>query len=381
MKTILASAATGIVGAVLAAVIVLAVDDGDTTIIQQPPTAVQMAGEAPAQDRQPIAAGADQAQEAIVEPEGAIPAVEAPAITSPFATFDPEQIFRQVSPSVVAIEVSSNGTTPDGGGSGFFIDTEGHIVTNYHVVQNARLIMVVAVDGTRVEAQVLGFDVANDLAVLLVDPAAIAALPVVLADSAAVLVGEPVAAIGNPFGLQGSLTTGIVSAVERTRAGLLQGGRPQRGLIQTDAAINPGNSGGVLVNALGEVIGITASVESPVRGNVGVGFAIASNTLTHFLPQLIAGEEVLHPWLGIQGGDSGDGPGLLVADVVPGGPSDFADLRGGDRLLSVDGMTLDDFEALVLHLDRLNVGDVVTFEVDRGGDTITIDVELAAWPG
>ena len=375
MKTLIVSTATAIAGAVVATLIVLAVDGGDTTVVQQLPTAgaaVATDAALPADsDRLPIAALEDEMDSGgAFEPEGA-----AAVVDSPFASFDPQRLFEIVSPSVVAIE------TQLGGGSGFFIDSAGHLATNYHVIQGASRITVVTADGDRVEATLLGFDRANDLAILQVDPNEVDITPIPLADSEAIRVGDPVAAIGNPFGLQTSLTTGVVSAIERVRPGLTLGGRPQRGLIQTDAAINPGNSGGVLVNARGEVIGITSSVESPVRGFVGVGFAVASDTLQRFLPDLLAGREVLHPWIGIQGGEADGQAGLLIGSVVPNGPADSDGLRPGDRLLTADGITLADFDQLALYLDGRDVSVAVEFTLDRNGRTLTITVALAAWPG
>ena len=225
------------------------------------------------------------------------------------ANFDATRIFKDVRPSIVSVLVDGDG------GSGFFVDTAGHIVTNYHVVepnlvQGLDAVIVIGADGVQVDAEVLGFDRANDLAVLRVDPAEIAVRPVILGDSSAAQVGEPVVALGNPFGLEGSLSVGVVSAVERTRGALQQGGRPQRDLIQTDATINPGNSGGVLVNARGEVIGVTNSVESPVRGSVGIGFAVPANVVARFLPEMIAGENIAHPWIGIVGDAGSGGTGL-----------------------------------------------------------------------
>jgi len=188
------------------------------------------------------------------------------------------------------------------------------------------------------------------------------------ADSDAVQVGEPVAAIGSPFGLEGSLSTGVISAVGRTREGVQVNGRPQRGLLQMDAPVNPGNSGGVLINAAGEVIGVTNSIESPVRGSVGVGFAIPSNVVVRFLPEMIAGRNVQHPWMGIYGADDGSGaPGLLVGGVLAGAPAEQAGIIAGDRLVEVNGEALDDFDQLAAYLDRRAVGDTVAFAVSREG--------------
>ena len=374
LKSLVFPAVTGALAAVITAVIVVAVDDdGGTTIIEAPAATTEQLTSVAAEETstEPVAAvEAEVAGATVVEPEGPAQAQLAAAV----AAFDPVQLFEDVSPSVVAIQVGV------GGGSGFFIDRDGHIVTNYHVVAGATDADVILADGTVVPAEVLGFDRANDLAVLKVDPSGLDIIPVPLADSDAVQVGEPVAAIGNPFGLQTSLTTGVVSAIERTRAGLQMGGRPQRGLIQTDAAINPGNSGGVLINASGELIGVTASVESPVRGSVGVGFAIASNTVERFLLQMIAGEEVLHPWMGIQG-LSDDEAGLLIGVVVPESPAAAAGLQSDDRLLTLDGVPLEDFEQLALSIDEMSVGEIVTFGVGRDGQTIEIELQLGEWPG
>ena len=383
MRTIIVSVMTGLVAAIMAVSVVLVFegDDGPAPAPAATAAAVTEAVEAPAPvvtvanapvapvERRAVAAAGSEST-TVQEPEGT-----AAQVVTPLSEFDPPQIFVDVSPSIVAVEAGL------GGGSGFFVDAAGHVVTNYHVVQGQGNVTVVAADGERSPAEVLGFDIANDLAVLRVDPDLVRVVPLTLADSDAIVVGEPVVAIGNPFGLQTSLTTGVVSAIERTRPGLAVDGRPQRGLIQTDAAINPGNSGGALLNASGEVIGVTASVESPVRGSVGVGFAIPSNTVSRFLPAMIAGETILHPWMGIQGGLGEDAAGPTVGAVVPGGPSDQAGLRGGDVLLSVDGTSLRDFETLARFLDGRGVGDRLIFQVDRDGDVITTVVELEAWPG
>ena len=375
MRAVIASITTGIIAAVLAVVVALSISGDDSGPSPSDAAAAARQVETPAAvvavaepSRQPVASTAGETT-VVQEPEGA-PAQIVPQL----GDFTPAQIFVDISPSVVSIEAGVSG------GSGFFVDDSGLVVTNYHVVQGDAALVVVDVDGRRSPAQVLGFDAANDLAVLQTDPDLVTVRPAILADSDAVVVGEPVAAIGNPFGLQTSLTTGIVSAIERTRPGLEVNGRPQRGLIQTDAAINPGNSGGVLLNARGEVIGVTASVESPVRGSVGVGFAIPSNTVSRFLPGMIAGDTILHPWMGISAaGRVGDPP--TIGTVVAGGPADEAGLRANDALLSADGLALDSFETLADVLFIRDVGDVVRFEVERGGETIIVDVTLGPWPG
>ena len=298
MRTILISGLTAVVAAVVAVVIALAVDGGETPAVQEAPvqTAAASAALAPAAPAAPaepgaksLAAAGGEVAAPVQEPEGDVGAVVlAPA-------FDPVQIFRDVSPAVASIEVNG------GGGSGFVVDADGHIVTNYHVVRGNATVMVSLADGRRVPGAVLGFDPHNDLAVVKIDPAGLDLQPVRLGDSAALVVGEPVAAIGNPFGLERTLTTGVISGLERVRPALERGGRPQRGLVQTDASINPGNSGGPLINADGAVIGVNASAESPVSGSVGIGFAVPSNIVIRFLPDMIAGREIQHPWDGDRG--------------------------------------------------------------------------------
>ena len=371
-KSLMASVVTGVIAAVVGAFIALAIDDGGTTTVIAPSLALE--SEAAPSQAQAIAAEAEESAPTVTEPEGAV----TPAAPTTAAEFDPAAIYEQVSPSVVLIEVSN------GGGTGFSVDAEGHIVTNYHVVVGFTAVTVALSDGTRVPGTVLGFDEANDLAVVSVEPAGLTIVPVRLGDSDALTVDEPVAAIGNPFGLEHTLTTGVVSALGRLRPPLETGGRPQRGLIQTDAAINPGNSGGPLLNAAGEVVGVTSSAESPIRGSVGVGFAVSSNVVQRFLPEMIAGEEVQHPWLGIAGagGTSGsDEPGLLIGDVAAGSPAGVGGLQGGDRILAIDGAQLQDFEQLAEALDAREVGESATFEIQRSGGALTITATLAAWPG
>ena len=388
MRTVIASLMTGIVAAVVAALIVVAVDGNAPAAAPVPanaltgiatrevsgagaPDGIATEPSVPGVERQPVAADGAEAQAgASMEPN------DLPARTESLTpAFDPVRIYAEVSPSVVSID------TDFGGGTGFWADAAGHVVTNYHVIEDARSIVIRNPAGESTPATLLGVDTANDLAVLQVDPALITVTPVVFADSDAVQVGEPVAAIGSPFGLDNSITTGIVSAIERTRQGLTPSGRPQRGLIQTDAAVNPGNSGGVLLNADGAVIGVTNSVESPIRGSVGVGFAIPSNVITRFLPRLIAGETIVHPWMGIFGSGAAEEPGLLVGGVVDGSPAALAALREGDRLLSIDGVALEDFGQLAEVLDGQDVGDLVTFEVGRGAETLSVPMTLVAWPG
>ena len=376
MKTVLTSLVSAATAAVIAAFVVLAIDD-DPVPPSAAPALASVEEQADTSSSQPVANSSQETAIEPVEPEGLVSptATDGGDPADLLADFDPVAIFDAVGPSVV------NVSTNVGGGTGFFIDDLGHIVTNYHVIQGVDQVLIIDAAGNAAQGEVLGFDRANDLAIIKVDPADLDVRPVALADSDLADVGQPVAAIGSPFGLSQTLTTGVISAIERTRDGLQPNGRPQRGLLQTDAAINPGNSGGVLVDARGEVIGITNSVESPIRGSVGVGFAIPSNVLARFLDQMIAGEDVSHPWIGISpefGSNAGE---LTIGRVIQDTPAELAGIQIGDRLLRIDGTTLVEFSQLANLLDSYDVGDQVTFEIERNGNTITVDVELGAWPG
>ena len=378
MRQVLMSTGLALGAAVAAAFIALAIDgDGGTTVVQEGPAAPEVVSEAVAVSESGGGESEAPAADAALDlTEGDLPESEAPAVaaTESGVAFDPVAIFRDSGPSVVSI------LTEGGSGTGFFVDGDGNIVTNYHVVQGATTVTVGLSDGSTVEGRVQGFDNANDLAVVRVDPSGLAIRPVRLGDSDALIVGEPVAAIGHPFGLERTLTTGIVSATGRTRPPLLDGGRSQRGLIQTDAAVNPGNSGGPLINAAGEVVGVNASAESPVRGSVGTNFAVPVNLISRFLPALIAGETVLHPWIGINGGVADGVPGLPISDVVSGGPAEAAGLSAGDRIVSAAGEPLDDFEELAELIDTRSVGETLPFEVLRGGESLELPITLAPWP-
>ena len=231
-------------------------------------------------------------------------------------------------------------------------------------------------DGT-----VLGFDSANDLAVVRVEIEGRVVIPVRLGDSDALIVGEPVAAIGHPFGLQRTLTTGIISATSRTRPPLLSGGRLQRGLIQTDAALNPGNSGGPLINAAGEVIGVNAGCgESRARLRGDELCRAGEPGYALFLPQMIRGEAIQHPWIGISGGVPDGGSGLPISAVVSGSPAQAAGLIGGDRIVAVADEPLNDFDELAALIDARAVGETLPFQVLRDGATLEVPITLAPWP-
>ena len=321
-------------------------------------------------------------------------------------------LYQRLVPGVVSVQVIQRG--PDdqlsgGAGSGFFYDYQGHIVTNAHVVRDAYMVDVVLYDETIVPAEVIGTDDDSDLAVLLVDLSAIdlpndAVTPLPLADSDAVLPGLEVIAIGNPFGRQSSMTYGIISAVGRTIGSLTPFSIPQA--IQTDAAINPGNSGGPLLNLQGEVIGVNAQIESAVRANAGVGFAIPSNIVARVVPVLIAEGRFQWPWLGVTGGDvtprlaeANDLPantrGAYLSGVADGGPADEAGLQGtsgetelddlplptgGDVIVALNGEPVRDMDDLILLISQQDPGSRVTLTVFRDGEQIEIQATLAARP-
>jgi 2-alkenal reductase len=350
-----------------------------------------------------------------------------------------ERVYQQVSPSVVAIRVVQKQTvqipaipeipgfrffgppgpgTPgrqyryrQGLGSGFVWDKQGDIVTNNHVVDGADRIFVTFSDDTTVPGRLVGTDPSSDLAVIRVDVAPDKLRPVGIADSTRLKVGQLAIAIGNPFGEQNTMTTGIVSAVGRSLpAPDGSSGGPTYTIpdvIQTDAPINPGNSGGVLLDAQGRAIGVTSAIESPVGVSSGIGFAIPSAIVQRVVPALIQTGHDEHPWLGVSGvsltpdlakamGLAQDQRGALVVDVSPNSPADAAHLRGSDRpvtidgeqarvggdvIVAFDGHPIRSFDDLVAYLVRnTTVGQTARLTVLRGGKEQALTVKLAARP-
>ncbi|MDQ3849339.1 MAG: trypsin-like peptidase domain-containing protein, partial [Actinomycetota bacterium] len=237
-------------------------------------------------------------------------------------------LYARVRAGVVSVEARSRQQTlfgpQEGGstGSGFVLDRAGHILTNDHVAEDAQAVRVRFAHGGPVTARVVGTDPSTDLALLKVDPKGRKLQPLRLGTSKGLRVGEPAIAIGSPFGLAGTLTTGVVSALDRTiRA---PNDFSIDNVVQTDAAINPGNSGGPLLDARGRVIGINAQIATDTRSNSGVGFAIPIDAARQVLPQLKAGKEIRRPYLGVSTSDPDRGRGAVVAAVVPGGPADRA---------------------------------------------------------
>ncbi|MBN1955822.1 MAG: trypsin-like peptidase domain-containing protein [Anaerolineae bacterium] len=323
-------------------------------------------------------------------------------------------LYQRASPGVVNIDVAAGaGDELDafGSGSGFLIDDEGHIVTNNHVIEAADAIYVTFNDGSIRQATVLGRDADSDLAVLHVDDVPADAAPLELGDSGGLSVGQRVVAIGNPFGLQGTMTMGIISGLGRSLPGRVAAGggvfsNPE--IIQTDAPINPGNSGGPLLDYYGRVIGVNTAIRTTGTGNMGIGFAVPVNTVKLIVPHLIAEGEYRYPYLGIYSEnrftiaqlayelDLPTSHGVLVSSVTPGGPAALAGVRGGTRtatvlgetvqvggdiIVAIDGDQVADFYGLIAYLIReTQVGQTVVLTVLRNGEELQIPVELGERP-
>lgn len=348
-----------------------------------------------------------------------------------------QDLYKKVNPSVVNILVrvpadsslpdvlptlppnrstpQPNGSQPfaQAQGSGFVYDTEGHLITNAHVVQDATRISVTFADDATAIATVVGVDPDSDIAVIKIDPAKVPnkLTPLSLADSDKLEVGERVIAIGNPFGLSGTMTQGIVSALGRSLDGQRSADSNSRYLIpqiiQTDAAINPGNSGGPLLNLKGEVIGVNTAIESRVRQSSGVGFAVPANIVKKMADALIKDGKVTHSYLGILGGTllpdvselmdlDPNFHGVLVRDVVKGSPGAKAGVKpstvekqidgdrilvGGDIIVSVDDVPVRRFEDLLAYLFvKTSPGQDIKLTVYRDGQNVDLKVTLAARP-
>ncbi|MDW8318816.1 MAG: trypsin-like peptidase domain-containing protein [Anaerolineae bacterium] len=324
------------------------------------------------------------------------------------------EVYRRVAPAVVNITTQVLrsdfffGVYPEeGSGSGFVFDQAGHIVTNYHVVEGARQIVVSFGEGVEMPAQVVGVDPANDLAVLRVEELPEGVLPVPLGDSDELQVGQTAIAIGNPFGqFERTLTVGVISAVNRTLR--VDNERVLRGVIQTDASINRGNSGGPLLDSRGRLIGVNTAIYSPTGTSAGVGFAVPVNKVKRVVPVLIERGRFPHPWLGIEGlgyvlypelAEALGLPtsqGLLIAQAYRDSPAVRAGIRtatreviygrrrllvGGDVLVAIDGVPLRTWEDLDAYLqERAEVGQTVTLTLWRNGRQIELPVVLGEQP-
>ena len=318
-------------------------------------------------------------------------------------------VYETARNSVVEITVTSSGGSgfpPGSGGqraqgSGFVYDDEGHIVTNQHVVDGAESVSVLFANGESYDAEVVGTDASTDLAVIRVDAPADALQPLELADSSQLVVGEGVVAIGSPFGLEGSASAGIVSALNRQIEAL--NGFTINDSIQTDAAINHGNSGGPLLDLEGKVVGVNAQIRSESGGNDGVGFAIPSNTVGSVVDQLLEDGSVEHAYLGVGlteipesvAEELGVSAGVAITEIREGTPADEAGLRaatgtqtvdgqefptGGDVITAVDGESVATSADLQTAISAREPGDTVTLTVERDGESRSVEVELAARP-
>lgn len=341
-----------------------------------------------------------------------------------------EQVYDRVLPSVVSISVIRTVTgvssmfpgfpfgedenqpefQQQGAGSGFVWDKAGHIITNNHVVEGADIIRVQFSDGSIALGELIGADPASDLAVVLVNAPAEKLQPIEATDSTAVRIGQIAIAIGNPFQLEGSMTTGIVSGMGRSLSlseNIDGTSFTIPDLIQTDASINPGNSGGVLVDIHGRLIGVTTAIESPVQANAGVGYAVPSIIVEKIVPFLITEGSYQQPWIGIRGSTltpelaeamdvDPDQKGALVREVISNSPADEAGLRGshtpvtiygsdtfvgGDIVTAIDGQPIQDFEDVVAYLARYtNVGTEITLTILRDNQTLEVELTLGARP-
>jgi putative serine protease PepD len=300
------------------------------------------------------------------------------------------EIYEAANPGVVEITARSSGGSEGRGpfeqqqpgqqaqGSGFVYDADGHVVTNYHVVANATSFEVRFSDGSTYDAELVGSDPSTDLAVLDVDAPADALHALGLGDSDDVAIGDGVVAIGSPYGLEETITSGIVSALDRTIEST--NGYSIPGTIQTDAAINHGNSGGPLLDAQGDVIGVNSQIESESGGNTGIGFAIPSNTVRSVADQLIAGDEVEHAYLGVSLQDSTDPGGARIGAVTAGSPAAGAGLRAGDVVTSFGGEDVESAGDLTSAVSAAQPGDEVELTYVRNGDTETVQVRLGTRP-
>ena len=312
-------------------------------------------------------------------------------------------IFEKSEESIVQVSVL-RGESEGGMGSGFVYSDEGYVITNQHVVQDAQKVMITFLDREAYIGNVVGSDRDLDIAVVKVEPTNTYLQPIKIGDSSELKVGEKIAAIGNPFGLSGSMTAGIVSQMGRLLP--QETGYSIPDVIQTDAAINPGNSGGPLINMKGEVVGINTAIQSATGEFSGIGFAVPSNTVKKVVPVLIENGEFKHPWMGISGTDVDpelaevrglkSSKGFLVVSVIEGSPAETAGLLGvteteerdgrefaldGDIILSIDGETVRKISDILVHLQReKSVGDEMVLSVNRNGEMLELTMILEERP-
>jgi S1-C subfamily serine protease len=312
------------------------------------------------------------------------------------------EIFEKSEPGVVRVNIQRNQTEEGVGGvgSGFVFDKQGHIITNAHVVKDATKTVVTFLDGRSYNAQIIGVDEYTDIGVIKVNADLKLLNPLSLGDSSNLQVGEPITAIGNPFGLSGSMTSGIISQMGRLLPS--NSGFQIPDVIQTDAAINPGNSGGPLLNMRGEIVGINTAIQSTTGEFTGVGFAIPSQTVAKIVPTLISDGKYKHPWIGISGTDIDlemanvmgleNTLGFLIITVVEDSPASDAGLIGSNKMIQVEGreysiggdviMAVDEIDVrkiddILIHLQRGKaVGDEMVLEILRDGRTTNVTIVL-----
>ncbi len=317
------------------------------------------------------------------------------------------ELFEKSESGVVRIDVDKINSSRETGslGSGFVFDDLGHIITNAHVVESASSVTITFLDGSQYNAQIIGSDKFTDIAVIKVEEKPRYLHPLQMGDSSTLKVGEQVAAIGNPFGLSGSMTSGIVSQIGRLLPSQ-DTGFSIPNVIQTDAAINPGNSGGPLLNMAGKVMGINTAIQSGTGQSAGIGFAVPSNTILKVVPVLIEKGKYSHPWIGISGKDIDpelakvrdldQSKGFLIVTVVPGSPAEIAGLKGvseikiigdkeypadGDIIVSVDGKEVRKISDILIHLqEEKSVGDEMILGILRDGEVMHIILALVERP-
>jgi putative serine protease PepD len=292
--------------------------------------------------------------------------------TSSGGNLSVQSIYRLAYKGVVEIAASQ------GQGSGFVYDGDGHVITNAHVVEGASSVSVKFWNGKSYTAKVVGIDASTDLAVLKVNAPVSELFPLSLGDSTQLIVGDPVVAIGSPFGLEGTVTSGIVSALHREMTSPNQFAIDNS--IQTDAAINHGNSGGPLLNSQGKVVGVTSQIESNSGGNEGVGFAIPSSTVGSIAAQLISSGKALHAFLGVVLRDASSQAGATINQVRAGTPAARANLRAGDVVTAAGGKPITSASELRAVINAHRPGDAISVTYKRGGQSHTINLKLAARP-
>jgi putative serine protease PepD len=311
-----------------------------------------------------------------------VPSASSTPISQPRANAGSvSEIYARTAPGVAFIEADGAGSSASG--SGFLLDAQGHVVTNEHVVEAGdRFTVRFGEEGDPLPAKVVGQDRSTDLAVLEVDPTKVPAetKPLELASSSELRPGDTAIAIGSPFGLSGTVTTGIISALDREIRS--PNGFPISGVLQTDAAINPGNSGGPLLDAQGRVIGVNSQIASgSAQQSSGVGFAVPVDTVKEVVPQLLRGGEIKRAYLGVSTGPAANAEdGAVVMSITAGGPAADSDLRTGDRIVKVDDRAIKDPSGLSSVVLDYKPGDRVKLTVERSGDERTIDVQLGTRP-